>query len=109
MYVIPSYLSFLKLRNYSPQCSNCAFFRGIKEKLFWVIETINKASATNSLMNLSHTLCVIAEAKAFCSILYISEIAQISWQKTSVSRGLNTFSERLASVTQSKSRRFLSM
>ena len=87
MYVIPSYLSFLKLRNYSPQCSNCAFFRGIKEKLFWVIEAINKASATNYLMNLSHTLCVIAEAKAFCSILYISEIVQISWQKRQYPEG----------------------
>ena len=87
MYFIPSYLSFLKLRNYSPQCSNCAFFRRIKEKLFWVIEAINKASATNSLMNLSHTLCVIAEAKAFCSILYISEIVQISWQKPQYPEG----------------------
>ena len=87
MYFIPSYLSFLKLRNYSPQCSNGAFFRRIKEKLFWVIEAINKASATNSLMNLSHTLCVIAEAKAFCSILYISEIVQISWQKPQYPEG----------------------
>ena len=72
MYITLSYLSVLKLQNYSSECSSCAFFRKIEEKLFWVIETINKASATNSIMNLSHTMHVIADAKALCSILYSS-------------------------------------
>ena len=42
------------------------------EKLFSVIEAINETSATNSVMNLSHTLFVIADAKGLCSILYSS-------------------------------------
>ena len=68
--VIPSHLSVLKLQNYSSQCSSCAFFRKIEEKLFWVIEAVNEASVTNSIMNLSYTLYVIGDGKALCSILY---------------------------------------
>ena len=41
-------------------------------ELFWVIKAINELSVTNSLMNISQTLYVIADAKAFCSILYSS-------------------------------------
>ena len=62
MFAIPTYFSLLKLQNYSSQCSACAFFREIEGKLFWVIEAINDASATNSIMNLSHALYVIAGA-----------------------------------------------
>ena len=40
------------------------------EKLFWVMKAISEASTTNSIINLSHTLYVIADAKALCSILY---------------------------------------
>ena len=76
MYIIPSYLSVLKLQNSSSQCS-CIFFRKIEEKLFWVIEAINEASVNNSIMNLSHTLPVIADAKALSTILYSSENIQI--------------------------------
>ena len=103
--ILHSYLSVLKLQNYSSQCNSCAFFRKIEENLSWVIEAINEASATNSIMNLSHTLFVIGDAKARCSILYSSGNIQIkySWgradplpphlsyiklAKTSVSRGL---------------------
>ena len=67
-----SYLSVLKLQNYSSQCSSCAFFTEFEEKLCWVFEARKEASATNSIMNLSHTLYVIADAKALCSILYSS-------------------------------------
>ena len=70
---MPSYLSVLKLQNYSSQCSSCAFSKKIKEKLFWFIKAIKETSVTNSIMNLSHTLYalyVIADAKALCSILY---------------------------------------
>ena len=77
MYVTPSYLSVWKLQNYSSQCSSYAFFREIEEKLFWAIEAINEASETNSIMNLSYTLYVIADAKALCSILYSSGSIQI--------------------------------
>ena len=74
--------------------------------MFWVIETIKEASATNSIMILSHTLyVVITDAKALFSILYSFRNIQIkngptcpsllfppsvtlSWQKTSVSIGL---------------------
>ena len=99
---MPSYLSVLKLQNYSSQCSSCVFFRKIEGKLFWITKVINKASVTNSIMNLSHTLHVIADAKALCNILYSSGNIQIKscWGpadsplsyiklgKTSVSRGL---------------------
>ena len=99
MYIKPSYLSVLKLQNYSSQCSNCAFFRKIR-KMFWIIEKINEASVTNSFMNLSYTLHVIANGKALFSILYSFENIQIKYcwgqavcyfklAKTSVSRGLN--------------------
>ena len=77
IYVITSYFLDLKLQNYSSECSSCAFFRKIKEKLFWVIEAINKARATNSIMNLSHTLYVITDAKTYCSILHSSGNIQI--------------------------------
>ena len=75
--IIPSYLSVLKLQNYSSQCNRCAFFRKIEEKLFWVIEAINEASAINSIMNLSGTFYVIADAKSLCPILYSSGNIQI--------------------------------
>ena len=83
-YVIPNYLSVLKLQNYSSQCSSCAFLRKIEQKLFWIIEATNEASATNSIMNLSHTLHVIAHAKSLCSILYSSGNVQLKsfWDKT---------------------------
>ena len=77
IYIILSYLLVLKLQNYSSQCSSRAFFRKIEEKLFWVIEAINEANSTNSIMNLSHTSYVIADAKALCSILYSSGNIQI--------------------------------
>ena len=83
MYAIPSYLSVLKLQNYYSECSSCAFFREIEEKLFWVIEAINKARLTSYIMNLSHTLCVVADSKALCSM-------QKHFALSSVSRGLNT-------------------
>ena len=37
------------------------------------METIKEASATNSIMNFSHTLYVNADAKALCSIHSSSE------------------------------------
>ena len=74
---MPSCLSVLNLQNYSSQCSSCAFFREIEEKLFWVIEAINEGNATNSIINLSHTLYVIADVKALCSVLYSSGNIQI--------------------------------
>ena len=78
MYVIPSFLSVIKLQNCSSQCNSRAFFREIEEKLFWVIEALSEASTTKSIMNLSHTLLVIADAKAaLCSILYSSGNIQI--------------------------------
>ena len=62
---------------------------------------MNEANATNSIMNLSHTLHFIADAKALCSIRYSSGNNQIKscWgqadplsyimlAKTLVSRGL---------------------
>ena len=79
IYIIPSYLSVLKLQNYSSQCNSCAFFRKIGEKLFCVIEAIKEASETNSVMNLSHKLFVTAEVKALCSILYSSGNTQIKY------------------------------
>ena len=72
-YIIPSYLSVLKLQNFYSQCSSQAFFRIIEEKLFWIMEAINETSATNSIMNLIHTVYVIAGAKVLFSILYGSE------------------------------------
>ena len=79
IYIIPSYLSVLKLQNYSSQCSSSAFFRKREEEFFRVIEAINDASTTNSIMNLSHILIVIADAKALCSILYSSGNIQIRY------------------------------
>ena len=63
MYVIPGYFSSLKLQVYPSQCGSWTFSREIKKQLRWVIEAINEASATNSMMNLSRTLYVIADAK----------------------------------------------
>ena len=77
IYIIPSHSSVLKLQNYSSQYSSCPFFRKIKEKLFLVIGAINEASATNSVMNLSHILFAIADAKVLCYILYSSGNIQI--------------------------------
>ena len=64
IYIIPSYLSVLKLQNSLHSVAVVRFSKKIKEKLFWVIEALNEASATNSIMNLNHTLFVIADAKA---------------------------------------------
>ena len=75
---------------------------GNSNALLWVIVAINEASATNSIMNFSHTLLfVIADAKALCSILYSSgniqrkyccenppPLSYIKLAKTSVSWGL---------------------
>ena len=94
-------MSVLKLQNYSLQCSSCAFFREIEEKLFWVIKAINEASATNPVMNFSHILYVVPHAKALFSILYGSGNIQIkscwgpadplsvrlSWQKPQYPEG----------------------
>ena len=105
-YIIPSYLSVLKLQNFYSQCSSQAFFRIIEEKLFWIMEVINETSATNSIMNLIHTVYVITGAKVLCSILYGSgniskkllgssgtplplPISYIKLAKTSLSGGLN--------------------
>ena len=99
--VIPSYLLVFKLQNYSSQCSSCAFFREIEETLFWVIEAINKAGATNSIMNLSHIFYATADAKALCSLLFGSGNIEIksfwgpadphsvtlSWQKPQYPEG----------------------
>ena len=41
----------------------------MEEKLFWVIEAVNEASETNSIMNLSDILYVIADVKAPCTTL----------------------------------------
>ena len=76
------------------------FFREIEEKLFWVIEAINEASAINFIMKLSHTLYVIFDAKTLYSIPYSSGNTQIKRYQgpadpplsvTSVSRGLMTY------------------
>ena len=74
MYVIPSCFSILELQNYSSECNICAFFREIEEKLFWVIEAISKASPISSIMNLSHTLYVVANEKKLCIILSIQMV-----------------------------------
>ena len=79
IYILPSYLSVLKLQNYSSQCSTCAFFRKIEENLLWFIEAKNEASATNSIMNLSHPFFIIADAKAINSALYSSRNIQIKY------------------------------
>ena len=63
IYIIPNYLSVLKLQNYSLQCSSCAFFTKIEEKLLWIIK---------------------------CSQLHNS-LSYIKLVKTPVSRGLMTF------------------
>ena len=71
---MPSCLSVLKLQNFSSQCNSCVFFEKIEEQLFWVIEAINEASAINSVMNISHTLYVIADAKDFSLFSIVLEI-----------------------------------
>ena len=68
----------------------CIFQKKNEEKLFWVIEAINEAIVTNSIMNFSYTLYVITDGKALCSVLYSFEnISHIKLAKISVSRGLN--------------------
>ena len=76
MSVIPSYLSVLKLQSYSSQCTSCAFFREI-DKVDLRHEAVNESSATNFIMNLSHTLYAIADAEALCSNRYLSGSIQI--------------------------------
>lgn len=86
IYSIPSYLSVLQLQNYSWQCNTCAFFRKIEEILFWVIEAISEASATNSIMKLSNAYYVINDEKSLCSALYSSGNIQIesTWGQASI-------------------------
>ena len=66
IYITPTYFSVLKLQNYSSECSSCVFLRKNWRKI-----------VTNSIMNLKHTLYVITDAKALCSILYSSGNIQI--------------------------------
>ena len=54
----------------------------MEEKLFWFTEAVNEASETNSIMNLSHILYVIADTKAPCTILYISGNIPIKTSRT---------------------------
>ena len=75
-------MSFLKVQNYPSQCSSCGIFRKMGEKLFWITEAVNEASETNSIMNLSHILYVIADTKAPCTILYISGNIPIKTSRT---------------------------
>ena len=102
-----SYLPVLKLKNYSSKCSSHVFFRIKEVKLFSVIEAINEATATNSVMNYSHTFYFIAGAKAFCFILYSSESFQVkiwwvwtlssvtlSWQKPEYLEGSDIFKDK---------------
>ena len=53
---MPSYLSALKLQNYSSQRSSCVFLKKNQRKVVLGHKGINEASATNSIMNLSQTL-----------------------------------------------------
>ena len=69
IHIVTSHFSILKLQNDCSQCSSYAFFRKIEEELFWVINSINQASEINSIMNHSHTLFAIADAKTLSSIL----------------------------------------
>ena len=59
--------------------SSWTFFREIDKKLLWIIEAINEASATNSMMNLSRTLYVIADAKN--TLLYSLKFRKYSNKK----------------------------
>ena len=45
----------------------------------WIIEKLSGASATNSIMNLCHTLFVIAGAKALCFVFCSSGNIQIKY------------------------------
>ena len=45
--------------------------------MFWVIEAINEASETNSVINISHILHVITDVKALCTIFNSSGNIQI--------------------------------
>ena len=83
IYIIPSYLVVLEQQNYSSQCSSCVFFRKIEEKLFWVIEAINEASATNSIMILITRCMSMLMQKHFVLFSLILRMF-----KTSVSPGL---------------------
>ena len=75
-------MSFLKVQNYPSQCSSCGIFRKMEEKSFWVTEAVNEASETNSIMNLSHILYVIADTKVPCTIFYISGNIPIKTSRT---------------------------
>ena len=54
----------------------------MEEKLFWITEEVNEASETNSIMNLSHILYVIADTKVPCTIFYISGNIPIKTSRT---------------------------
>lgn len=54
----------------------------MEEKSFWVTEAVNEASETNSIMNLSHILYVIADTKVPCTIFYISGNIPIKTSRT---------------------------
>lgn len=54
----------------------------MEEKLFWITEAVNEASETNSIMNLSHILYVIADTKVPCTIFYISGNIPIKTSRT---------------------------
>ena len=88
--IISISVSVFELQNYYSHCSNCAFFRKIEEKLFWVMEAINEASARKSIMNVSLTLYVVADAKGFCCIFYVNIQIKysLSWQKPQYSEEL---------------------
>ena len=53
------------------------------------MEAINEASARKSIMNVSLTLYVVADAKGFCSIFYVNIQIKysLSWQKPQYSEG----------------------
>ena len=74
VYITSSYLSVLKLQNYSSQCNSYAFFRKIEEKLFWVIEARSEASGTNSFMNICYTVYVVSGPKHFALFSIVLEI-----------------------------------
>ena len=53
------------------------------------MEAINEASARKSIMNFSHTLYAVADAKGFCSIPYGNTQIKysLSWEKPQYSEG----------------------
>ena len=74
---MPSYVSLKTTKLLFTVQQLRIFQKNRGKNFFWVTETINDASATNSIMSLSHTLYVIADAKALCSILHSSGNIQI--------------------------------